>query len=393
MFTRSHLSQGGPVDITLQELQSRDISQLEATSMTACTTAHLRTVQSFAMIFFGTKHKHSEITQKGYLSHGATLQQLNRALSEPHCYRYDEIIQSVMTLAIQETLVPSGQGFFMKHMQGLEKLLALRDPSLYCPPTTISLYKCLRHMLLFASLIAGMPSILAKPHWKDLFHRHSGSVVEEQEQQLYDFLADCSVLAFERDELQKKQQGGDAGVDKLESIRHKAQDLGEELRAWRTNWGADVENAFTETIADTTSAQSSAYSSRFNNFKDIAAPVLPTDLVFSSIKSSLMLMLYNIALMNLLKILLSLPAETQQAGLQRSFIAMAHSAVLDVCRIMPGPFDTESQQELHASPVLYWAVRSARMVLRGDESTEGKWLTDMLNYKSGKTLAEAVETI
>jgi hypothetical protein len=393
MFTRSHLSQGGPVDITLRELQSKDLAQLEATSTTACTTAHLRTVQSFAMIFFGTKHKHSEITQKGYLRHGATLQQLNRALSEPHCYRYDEIIQSVMTLAIQETLVPSGPDLFMKHMQGLEKLLALRDPSLYCPPATISLYKCLRHMLLFASLTAGTPSILAKPSWKDLFHRHSESVVEEQEQQLYDFLADCSVLAFEHDELQKKEQSGDAGVDKFEDIRHKAQDLGTKLRAWRTNWGADVENAFTETPANTVSAQSRAVSSHFNNSRDIAAPALPTDIVFSSIKSSLMLMLYNIALIYLLKILISLPVETQQAGSQRPLTAVAHSAVLDVCRIIPGPFDTELQQELHASPVVYWAIQSARMILRGDESAQAKWLTYMLNRKSGKTLAEAVETI
>jgi hypothetical protein len=33
------------------------------------------------------------------------------------------------------------------------------------------------------------------------------------------------------------------------------------------------------------------------------------------------------------------------------------------------------------------------MILRGDESAQAKWLTYMLNRKSGKTLAEAVETI
>lgn len=386
MFTRSHLAQGGPVDITLQELQTKDLTQLEASSTTASRTAHLRTVQSFAMIFFGTKHRHSEITQKGYLSHGATLQQLNRALSEPHCYRYDEVIHSVMTLAIQETLVPSGPNLFLKHMQGLEKLLALRDPSLFCPPATVSLYKCLRHMLLFASLIAGTPSILAKPGWKEILHRHCESEVEAQEQQLYDFLADCSVLAFERDELQKREQSGDAGSDKFEDIRNKAQALGEQLRAWRTNWGADPANAFIEVPADITSSQSGEGS------RDIVAPITPTDLTFSNLKSALMLMLYNIALIHLLKVLISLPVDLQQVDSQRPLIAVAHSAVLDIYRIIPGPFDTEWQKELHASPVVHWAIQSARMILRGDESAEAKWLSDMIDRKSGGDLTYAMDT-
>ena len=51
MFTRSRLAQGGPVDITLQELQSKNLTLLETDSAAACRTAHLRTVQSFATRF------------------------------------------------------------------------------------------------------------------------------------------------------------------------------------------------------------------------------------------------------------------------------------------------------------------------------------------------------
>jgi hypothetical protein len=384
MYTRSHLAQGGPVDVTLQELQSKDLARLEANSTTACRTAHLRTVQSFATIFFGTKHKQPDITQRGYVQHGATLQQLNQALAEPHCYRYDEIIQSVMTLAIQETLVPSGPGLFMKHMQGLEKLLALRDPSSYCPPATVDLYKCLRHMLLFASLIAGTPSILAKSGWKELFHRHCDNEKEEQEQQLYNFLADCSVLAYERDNLLGKGARVDGGTVVSEELRYNAVHLGEQLRVWRTTWGLDTANAYVE-IPSQNLTQSHQWP------PNGPAHDAPTDLKFSNLKSALTLMLYNIALIYLLKVLISLSTDPQQEKSRIVLIKAAHSTVLDVCRIMPGPFNTEWQKELHASPVVHWAVQSARMVLQGDESAEARWLIEMLDRKSGKTLAEAMD--
>ncbi|KAH5426705.1 hypothetical protein HBI47_117570 [Parastagonospora nodorum] len=383
MFTRSHLAQGGPVDITLQELQSKDLPLLETNSATACRTAHLRTVQSFATIFFGTKHKQPEITQRGYIQHGATLQQLNRALTEPHCYRYDEIIQSVMTLAIQETLVPSGANLFMKHMQGLEKLLALRDPDLYSPPSTVSLYKCLRHMLLFASLIGGTPSILARPDWKEMFHRHCANDKEEQEQQLYDFLADCSVLASKRDALLKETTRSDGVTSDFDEVQRDALHLGDQLRAWRAEWAIDPTNAYVEISSSSVQPHGQP--------EDISVPPSPTDLQFSNIKCALTLMLYNIALLYLLKVLTSLPTDPRQEESQTAYIKAAHSTVLDVCRIMPGPFNTEWQKELHASPVVHWAVESARMILQGDESAEAKWLTDMLDRKSGKTLAGAME--
>lgn len=383
MFTRSHLAQGGPVDMTLQELQSKDLTLLDTDSANACRTAHLRTVQSFATIFFGTKHKQFKITQRGYVQHGATLQQLNRALTEPHCYRYDEIIQSVMTLAIQETLVPSGTNLFMKHMQGLEKLLALRDPELYWSPSTVSLYKCLRHMLLFASLIGGTPSILARPGWKEMFHRHCANDREEQEQQLYDLLADCSVLASKRDALLKKTTKDGDRTGQFDEVRRHALHLGDQLRAWRVEWAADPTNAYIEVP--------SSSSQPHEQPENTSVPPSPTDLQFSNIKSALTLMLYNIALLYLLKVLMSLSTDPQQEELQTVYIKAARSTVLDVCRIMPGPFNTAWQKGLHASPVVHWAVESARMILQGDESAEAKWLTYMLDRKSGKTLAGAME--
>jgi hypothetical protein len=388
MFTRSHLTKDGPVDVTLRELQSQDISQLEASGTADWRSAHLQAVLSFATILFGTKHRQPDITQKGYLSHGATLQQLNRALSQPDCYKSDEIIVSVTTLAIQETLVPSGPTLFMSHMKGMEKLLALRDPCSHYSSTTIGLYKCLRHMLLFASLTAGTPSILANPDWKVMFHRHCANEKELQEQQLYDILADCSVLAFERGELMKRWDTESDDVNaQLNNLRHNVQAVYDQLQAWRRHWNTNPTNAYIEVPASWLSSVSDGGSDN-----DMAA-TSPTDLMFSNTTSALMLMLYNVALINLLKILISLPPEAHCVASHQDLIAVVHSAVLEVCQSLPHASKAEWQKELHASPVVYWANQSARMILHGDESFEAQWLMDMLDRKSAVITARSTDVV
>jgi hypothetical protein len=388
MFTRSHLTKDGPVDIALRELQSKDVSQLEVGGTTNWRSAHLQAVLSFATILFGTMHRQPDITQKGYLSHGATLQQLNQALSRPDCHTSDEIIVSVTTLAIQETLVPSGPGLFMSHMEGMEKLLALRDPHSTYSPTTIGLYKCLRHMLLFASLTAGTPSILAKPEWKAMFHRYCATEKELQEQQLYDMLADCSLLAFGLDELLKRWESD--GVDanaQLDNIRHNAHAVYDQLRVWRNHWNTNPANAYIEVPASWLSP------SLDGGFHNNMAATSMTDLMFSNTTSALMIMLFNVALINLLKILLSLPPDAQGLASRQDLIAATHSAVLEVCQSLPHASNAEWQKELHASPVVYWANQSARMILQGDQSVEAKWLIEMLDRKSAVALAGTPDAV
>jgi hypothetical protein len=388
MFTRSHLTKDGPVDIALRELQARDISQLGASGTTDWQTAHLQAVLSFATILFGTKHRQPDITQEGYISHGATLQQLNRALSRPDCYQSDEIIVSVTTLAIQETLVPSGPSLFMSHMEGMEKLLALRDPRLHCSPTSVSLYRCLRYMLLFASLTAGTPSILAKSNWKAMFHKHCVNEKEIAEQQLYDILADCSVLAFERGELLKRWEvGGDNLNAQLDDIRHNAQTVYDQLQAWRRHWNTDPANAYIEVPASWISSHSDRRPG--NDVGDTA----PSDIVFPNTTSALMLMLYNIALINLLKILFSLPIEARYLTFHQDLIAATHSAVLEVYQSLPHASNAEWHKELHAAPIVYWAEQSARMILWGDESAEAKWLMESFNRKSVTTVDATLNVV
>ncbi|KAF2025976.1 hypothetical protein EK21DRAFT_33734, partial [Setomelanomma holmii] len=286
MFTRKFIAEGGPVDLALRELQSRDYSRLGENQANDCQTAHLKAVLSFSTIVFGAKTNQSAIIQQGYQGHGATLQQLNRALRQPDCYEYDEIIVSITTLAMQEMLVPSGTKLFLNHMMGLEKLLALRDPRSPCSPRTLSLYRCLRHLLLFAALTASRASVLAKPEWKAMFVQHSEIEQDLQEQQLYNILADCSELVVERDDLLKElNNGSNDQIQQVDNVRQRTDTILDELRTWRNCWNANPDNAFTEVPVYISPLQPSASS------QSVAMPGAPYDLVFTTIFSALLLML------------------------------------------------------------------------------------------------------
>jgi hypothetical protein len=358
IFARNHLDPNGPMDAALRELQAIGLTRYGATPpRVESQKAHLQAVLSFATIFFGRQNNYFAIAQDGYVRHGATLQQLNRALSAPDCHTSDDIIVSVITLAVQEMLVPTGSGLFLNHILGLEKFLALRDPQVYCSPRSVGLYKCLRHMLLFAALSSGRSTILAKPQWKAVLMQSCENEEESMEQQLYDVLADCSVLMVE---LRRIQGDEDARVKHL---REAVELLREQLRDWRLRWDADESNAPLELCT----------------FPQPGIVPQPTDLVFPKTRSALRLILYNAALLYVLHILSSLP---DQQHFRKDYAAASHSAILEICRSIPSTSDMQSCAAMHGSPVVYIAVDIACKVLRGNDTGEGRMLVGMLSRKS-----------
>ncbi|KAF2828886.1 hypothetical protein CC86DRAFT_465586 [Ophiobolus disseminans] len=373
MFTRKHIAPDGPVDMALQELQTSNTSQLAPTRTVDCRKTHLQAVLSFATIFFGTKNGYSDIMKQGLISHGTTLKQLNQALSNPSCYMYDEVVVSVTTLAMQEMLVPSGPKRYLDHMLGLEKLLTLRDPTSRCSRKTFDLYKCLRHMLLYAALRAGRPSILAKPEWKTLLMQYCGSEEEMREQQLYDALADCSVLAAKLNVLVARLQFyGDGQDNQIDETRLGAQVLLGHLISWRGQVDANPAITYTDAFPCWAAPRS------LRTYPDIEPPSVSTDLIFSNIDAALMLMLYNTTLLYVLNVLITLPLEPES---MEEYLKRAHFSVLEICKSMPTPSAEELQADMHASPVVYWAIQVADTVLQKDQSPEGRWLLNLLNKK------------
>lgn len=374
MFTRSHISPRGPVDSALLELQLGDVDKLASPRTLDLQKTHLQAVLSFATIFFGMKHNSQTVTKQGLISHGATLKQLNRALSNPRCYMYDQVVVSMTTLAMQEMFVPSAPKAYVNHMLGLEKILMLRDTTSHCAPSTVSLYKCLRHMMLFAALCERRPSILARPEWKALLMQYCESAEERQEQQLYDALADCSVLYAEmNDVLTNPGSPGEEEEHQVIEVRRKARILLAELQAWKEHRNVNPSNAHLDALPCWVFLQSVK--------TELVGEPLPisTDLEYSSIHAALIMMLYNTALMYVLHMLVKLPTEPDSPRSKQDYMGMIHLAVVQIYRSMPEPAD------MHASPVNHWAVHVAYMVLRDDLSKEGRWLVSLLDRKTVAT--------
>ncbi|KAF2190115.1 hypothetical protein K469DRAFT_699711 [Zopfia rhizophila CBS 207.26] len=406
-YTRKHLRRGGPVDLALQEIQLGDI--ITAGTTTENGRIFHQAVLSFAIIFFGTQHGQAYITNQGYAMHGVALKQLNHVLSDPICYTCDEVILSVVTLAMLECLVPTGPKYYLRHMIGLERLLELRDPSSYCSPKSSELYKSVRHMILFASLRTGKPSILARAEWKTVL-RANCSDEELQEQDLYDVLADCTVLVAERDNmLANWELDLERGTHQRDKIKRRALPLLTHLRAWRKRWDSDGRNSYFETSAAFARLQPMQES------RGDDSPHFPTIFEFSNDSAATMLMFYNTTLIYVLQVLASLPLENfgihsnqsfiqntlQDAGYlddlwkhtKYEYIAAERLAALEVCRCIPYYLVRKSRLDSDSSPVVHWAVTTAWMTLRGNESAEGRWMMDLLNRKSREVIAKGLWAI
>jgi len=357
----------------------------------------------FAMIVFGTEHGQGYITGQGYATHGLALKQLNQSLSDPNCYARDEVILSVATLAILECVVPTGTKNYLNHMIGLERLLELRDPRSRCSPESCELYKSVRHMILFASLRTGKPSILAREEWKTVL-RANCSDEELQEQDLYDVLADCTILAAQLDEMSANLELDlERATHQQEKIKRRALILLSHLSAWRKRWDSDERNSYSETSAALAGVEPTQEALGDDS------PTPHTIFKFSNESAALMFMLYNTTLIFVLRILASLSLQNldihsnQQLPLQDAgysddlwnytkdeYVAAERLAALEVCRCIPYYAVRKSRLDTDCSPIVHWAVTTAWTTLCGNESAAGRWMMDLLKDKGREVTVKAL---
>jgi Fungal specific transcription factor domain len=402
-YSRKFLRRGGAIDLALQEVPLGDM----ITAGTAAANSQIfhQAFLSFALITFGSQHRQSQITDRGYAIYGVAVRQLNQALSDSNRHTDDDVFISVVTLAFLECFVPTGPKHYIKHMIALERLLELRNPSSssYCNPKSSEFYKSVRHMILFASLRTGQPSILARAEWK-IFLRAQCSEEEFQGQDLFDILADCTVLIAERDKMLANWEL-DLGksTHQRDKIKRRAITLLSYLRAWKERWDGDGRNSYSETpiINDNES------------WGDRSPPSFLTVFKFSNASSAAMLMFCNTTLIYVLRVLVSLPLLPGSLGLLSSqsipdtlqdvrhldnfwrlgkdeYLAAERLAALEVCRCIP--FDLA--QNLHlgscVSPISHWAVATAWTTLGGIESANARWMMDLLNTNGPEGIAKGV---
>ncbi|OJJ45967.1 hypothetical protein ASPZODRAFT_17397 [Penicilliopsis zonata CBS 506.65] len=316
-FSRRYLRRGAAIDLALQKMSP---SELVASTNTRIFP---QAILSFGSILFGTHHDQRAIVGRGYALYSVALRQLNKALAEEHCYTRDEVILTVATLAILESLVPTSPNSYLQHMLGLERLLELRGPRSFSPLSAV-LFKSVRHMILFASLRTGKPSILARAEWKQAL-RETCSEEEMQEQDLFDILADCTVLANNESEA-------------LELLLF--------LDAWRQRWEGDGRNAYVEISHHG-----------------------QTHFGFLNQPAAIMFMFYNTTLIYVLQILAASSTEGEYVSMQRA-------AALAVCRCLP--YYQQTRRDDDSSPIVHWAATTAWTTLSRNECEERQWGEDLL---------------
>ena len=358
----------------LQRLKGSDLIKNYASTRTDVPLFNQAAI-TFATLLFGVQHHQNLILTEGYAMHGVALQRLNKALSVPGCHTSDEVLVSVVILAMLEIYMPSGPRNYLKHMLGLERLLELRDPESLANASyaTLELYKGVRHMILIASLRNRSPSIFARPGWKAVL-RTALSLDTPEEQDLHDVLADCSVLIAASDEAADSQSAKSLRILQTRAeIGRKASELLGFLKSWRDRWDSTEGNFYTEE----------------ENPTAIAADV-PTKLCtiyrFTNNSVARMFMLYNTALIYVLQIhsalavsetdsshAASITNEHFQGAIRTAGIEIARS-IADYLKQKRARGETD-----FASPVVQWAVLTAWQSLGGTGSREGECMTRMLN--------------
>jgi hypothetical protein len=393
-YARKSLSGGGAVAVALQGLQLGDIIR-SGTTATGGQIFH-QAFMSFALVMFGSQHKQEHITGKGYAIHGRVLGQLNQRLSDSKYRTRDEVFLSVVTLALLECIVPTGPKHYINHMVAMERLLELRGPS----PKSSRLYKNVRHMMLFASLRTGKPSILARREWKRLL-RTQCSEDELQEEDLWDILADCTVLFAGRDKmLTNWDLGCGRSSHQRDNIKRKALTQLSHLHAWKERWDNDRRNCYSEV-----SVAPATLPTIEKSLEDGLLPFLTT-FEFPNASAAILLMFYNTTLIYVLRILASVPVSFENTGLHSNqsvqdtlqdvghveddYLAAERVAALEIFRCVPYGLFQRSRLDTCGSPLFHWTVTTAWMTLRGIESVEGRWMVNLLNANGREAIVKGL---
>lgn len=392
-YAQKHLSTRGLFNHAMQDVRPGDLETL-ATS-TDVGRLFQKTALSFVLIFFGTQHRQDDIAAWGYTMHGKALEQLNQDLSEPASRTRDEVFVSIVTLTLMECFAPTGAKNYLQHMLGLERLLELRGPRRYCSPHSLRIYKSIRHMILFASLRTGSPSILARPEWKTFYRAECKDESEILEQQLMEFLADCTVLMAERDSLfTDPRSNTHLQQQRRDDIKLRALACLASLGLWRRRWASDIRNAYLVTSAA--------------SFRQRPGPPwlrdLPSSLTlfeFLDDSAAMVLMFHSSVLIYILRVLISLTSECHSDPMQRAF-----DDDLLQGPVSPDDLWTYTKEEFKASErvaawevmrcLLYYLARRPDL-LAGyasllqlalttiwtvhDDTPEGLWMTQFLRTK------------
>ncbi|KAK1751316.1 hypothetical protein QBC47DRAFT_425480 [Echria macrotheca] len=383
-YTKSQLLRGGLMVSAINDTKADDLMPV-GTAVASRRVSH-QAIMGFATLLFGIQHKQPDTARQGYVMHGVALRQLNHALSDVTRHSPDDVILAVAALAISELLLPTTPDSCWTHMMGLDRLLDLQDPVSFWSTKSPGFCKGIRFMIVAAALQLGRPSILARPEWKRAM-RANASCQELEGQDLYDALADCSVLLAEGNAMSSAETA-DPTMAKTQQDDKERQACGllRHLHQWRQNWNCNYLKIPIHTLPGNSSWSDGRGEDPEASIITIAAiPNLP---------AATMLMLYNLALMHVLRVLRS---QSPDESSTRDFVAQVETAksmrideriaARETCRCTQYYLSVKGRLDASAPEVIHWAIAVAWEILRLDDSAEGIWMRDFLARRSRQVVA------
>ena len=233
---------------------------------------------------------------------------------------------------------------------------------------------------------------MARAEWKTAL-RANCSEEELYEQDLFDFLADCTVLVAQRDEILANWESDlEKSTSRRDKIKQRALSLLDDVSAWKKRWDRDSRNFQAELYPPFAKPQPT------QSRGDRSPPFLAI-FEFSNTAAAIELMFYNTILIYGHRILASLPSDnldthSDQSSIQDTsqdaeyinglrthtkdeWVAAERFAALDICRCIPHYLERRWRSDYECSPIVHWAVTTAWVTVRGNESAEGRWMNSL----------------
>lgn len=150
-------------------------------------------ILSLSAAFYGKQHRQKAITNRGYVAYGNVLRQLNAHLAQAQMQTTNETIMTAVTCMIFEISVSAGSDNFLKHVQGIEAILAARGPPTSPTGADPAMLSGVRILCIFGALAQRRPSVWATDGWSSVppLHSDEGSVIRHE---ILLILVDCTML-------------------------------------------------------------------------------------------------------------------------------------------------------------------------------------------------------
>lgn len=349
-FTRKHLLRGGSVEL------AADMVQWEAAKAQDTLDPGLallgRAILSLSVTFFGTQNRQRLITNRGYGLYGEVLKQLNSHLAQPQLQTTNETILTALTCMLLEVFLPTGPNHFLKHVRGIEAIVAARGPPAPLTGHSASIFHNLRMLSIIGGLAQARASIWARPEWKRVppLYTDEGALIRYD---MFQLLADCTVQLSERDRIKSISQD----TKDLHPILIAANTSLERLKSILPRW-----ERYDENLA----------SGRTTSMRK--------DFRISNHASATTFMLYNAAYMCILRVINSIEPSPKHASLR-------NSAAIKIVRCLEQKGFDKREGGSESNTIAFVATKIAWEALGGFSSPEGRKLARIVKSAANGTFA------